>query len=89
MATIELGLSVDFDISALVAGIRAGLLVAVHAGSCDVTATLAIQETQALTASSHLDLPGVMKVSPGIALLPGGDYPPGPPAARRYSERMS
>ena len=93
VATIELGLSVDFDISALVAGIKAGLLVAVHAGSCDVTAALAIQGADVLTASSHFDLPGVLRVSPGIALLPAGDYPPGgtpgQPAARRYSERMS
>ena len=77
VATIELGLSVDFDIRALVAGIKAGLLVAVHAGSCDVTATLAIQGTDVLTATNHLDLPGVMRVSPGVALLPAGDYPAG------------
>ena len=93
VATIQLGLSVDFDISALVAAIKAGLLVAVHAGSCDVTATLAMQGTDVLTANSHLDLPGVMRVSPGIALLPAEDYPargtPGQPAARHYSERMS
>lgn len=93
VATIQLGLSVDFDISALVAGIKAGLLVAIHAGSCEVTATLAIQGTDAATASSHLDLPGVMRVSNGLALLPAEDYPPGgtprQPAARRYSERTS
>jgi hypothetical protein len=71
VATIEFGLSVDFDISALVAGIKAGLLIAVNAGSCDVTATLAIQGADVLTASSHLDLPAVMRVSPGRALLPG------------------
>jgi hypothetical protein len=80
VATIQLGLSVEFDISALVAGIKAGLLVAVHAGSCDVTATLAIQGTGVLTATSHLDLPSVMRVSPGIPLLPAGDYPAAGPA---------
>jgi hypothetical protein len=42
----------------------------VNAGSCDVTATLAIQGADVLTASSHLDLPAVMRVSPGRALLP-------------------
>jgi hypothetical protein len=80
VATIQLGLSVEFDVSALVAGIKAGLLVAVHAGSCDVTATLAIQGTGVLTATSHLDLPSVMQVSPGIPLLPAGDYPAAGPA---------
>ncbi len=80
VATIQLGLSVDFDISALVAGIKAGLLVAVHAGTCDLTATLAIQGTDVLTATSHFDLPGVIRVSPGIPLLPAGDYPAAGPA---------
>lgn len=80
VATIQLGLSVDFDISALVAGIKAGLLVAVHAGTCDLTATLAIQGADVLTATSHFDLPGVMRVSPGIALLPAADYPAAGPA---------
>jgi hypothetical protein len=94
VATIQLGLTVEFDISALVAGIKAGLLVAVHAGSCDVTATLAIQGAEVQTASTHLDLPAVLTVSPGIRLLPAEDYPaaprpPGPPAPRGYSERMS
>ncbi len=93
VGTIQLGLTVEFDISGLVAGIKAGLLVAVHAGSCDVTVTLAIQGTEVQTASTHLDLPAVLTVSPGIRLLPAGDYPPaaqpGPPAPRGYSERMS
>jgi hypothetical protein len=93
VATIRFGLTVEFDISALVAGIKAGLLVAVHAGSCDITATLAIQGTQVQTASTHLDLPAALTVSPGIRLLPAADYPaarpPSPPAASRYSERMS
>ena len=92
VATIELSLTVEFDISALVAGIKAGLLVAIHSGSCEVTATLAVQETDVLTASTHYDLPGVLMVSPGIRLLPAEDYPADgqpSPAARRYSERMS
>ena len=75
VATIELSLTVEFDISALVAGIKAGLLVAIHSGSCEVTATLAVQETDVLTASTHYDLPGVLMVSPGIRLLAAEDYP--------------
>jgi hypothetical protein len=93
VATIRFGLTVEYDITALVVGIKAGLLVAVHAGSCDVTATLAIQGTQVQTASTHLELPAALTVSPGIRLLPAADYPgarpPGPPAAPHYSERMS
>jgi hypothetical protein len=89
VGTIQLALTVEFDISALVAGIKAGLLAAVHAGNCDVTATLAIQGTDVQTASTHLDLPAVLRVSPGIRLLPAEEYPPGAPVAPRYSERMS
>ncbi len=82
MGTIRLALTVEFDISALVAGIKAGLLAAVHSGSCDVTATLAVGGTDVQTASTHLDLPAVLQVSPGIRLLPAEEYP-------SYSERMS
>jgi hypothetical protein len=93
VASIQFGLTVEFDISALVAGIKTGLLIAVHAGSCDVTATLAIQGTEVQNESTHFDLPAVLTVSPGIRLLPAEDYPvpakPGPPAPRGYSERMS
>ena len=89
VGTIQLALTVEFDISALVAAIKAGLLAAVHAGSCDVTATLAIGGTDVQAASTHLDLPAVLRVSPGIRLLPAEEYPPGQLAARRYSERMS
>jgi hypothetical protein len=90
VGTIELGLDVEFDITALVAGIKAGLLVAVHAGSCDVTATLTVQGAEVQSASTHLDLPAALRVSPGIRLLPAEDYPAGSvPGARRYSERMS
>jgi hypothetical protein len=89
VATIQFGLTVEYDISALVAGIKAGLLVAVHAGSCDVTATLAVQGTEVQTASTHLDLPAVLTVSPGIRLLPAADYPAVRPPAPRNPDRMS
>jgi hypothetical protein len=83
VGTIQLGLTVEFDISALVAGIKAGLLVAIHAGSCDVTATLAIQGAEVQTASTHLDLPAALAISPGIRLLPAEDYPATRPATDR------
>jgi hypothetical protein len=89
VATIQLGLTVEFDVSALVAAVKAGSLVAVHAGSCDVTATLTIQGAEVQTASTHLDLPAALTVSPGIRLLPAEDYPASLPAPRGYSERMS
>ena len=56
-----------------------------------MTVTLAVQGTDVASASGHLDLPGVLRVSPGIGVLPAGDCPPAGPgrAAPRYSERMS
>jgi hypothetical protein len=77
VAAIQLGLTVEFDISVLVAAVKAGLLIAIHAGSCDVTATLAIQGVEVETESTRLDLPVAVAVSPGIRLLPADDYPAG------------
>ena len=75
VATIQLGISVVFDVSALLAGIKAGLLAAVHTGHCDITATLAIDGTDVLARRTRLDLPGAIPVTPGIRLLPAEDYP--------------
>lgn len=77
VARVQLGLSVVFDVSVLVAGVSAGLLTALHSGRCDITASLAIQGTTVLTRPGHLELPGAVSLSPGIRLLPSRDYPPG------------
>lgn len=74
VATIQVSLSVEFDIGALVAGIKAGRIVAIHAGHCEVTATLGIQGTAVLTRKERFDLPGAIEVKPGIRLLPAEDY---------------
>lgn len=75
VATLQLGLSVVFDVRALVAGVGAGRLVAIHAGRCDVTATLALQGTDVVTRQAHLELPGVIPLSRGIRLLAARNYP--------------
>jgi len=75
VAILQLGLSVVLDISALVAGISGGRLVALHSGRCHVTATLAIQGTNVVTRQAHFELPGIIPLSPGIRLLPARDYP--------------
>jgi hypothetical protein len=74
VATLRFTLSVVFDIGTVVAGIRAGLLVAIHSGRCDVTATLNFQGTDVLTTRTHLELPGLIKLAPGIRLLRDDDY---------------
>ena len=77
VATLQLGLSIVFDVDALLLGISGGRLVAVHTGNCDITATLAIQGTDVLIRNAHLQLPGVIPLRRGIRLLPIGQYPPG------------
>jgi len=74
VATVQLSLAVVFDVRALVAGIRAGRLVALHSGRCNVTATLAIQETNVITRQARLDLPGVIPLGQGIRLLAADSY---------------
>jgi hypothetical protein len=68
-ATVELGVSVVFTISALVAGIRGGRLVAVHSGRCKVTGTLAVQDTEVISRQVAFELPGIIPLGRGIALL--------------------
>jgi hypothetical protein len=72
--TLELGLLIEFDITALVAVISAGRLTAFHAGRCDTRLTLALQGTDAATRHVHFALPGVVPVSPGLRLLPARAY---------------
>jgi len=76
-ATVELGLTVVFTISALVAGIRGGRLVAVHSGRCNATATLAVQDTKVISRQVVFELPGIIPLGRGIALLPDHDHSAG------------
>lgn len=81
VATLELGLSIVFDVNALLLGISGGRIITVHSGRCEITGTLAVQGTNLLVGRAHLELPGVMSLRRGIRLLPiaeypAGDYPP-------------
>jgi hypothetical protein len=75
MATFELGLSIVFDVNALLVLISGGRLVAVRSGRCEITATLAVQGADLLVRQAHLELPGVIPLGQGIRLLPVGEYP--------------
>jgi hypothetical protein len=74
VATIDLELTLQFDISAAVAGVSAGMITALHSGRCDVTATLAIQGAEAIQKQKQIDLPGVISLRQGIRLLKEADY---------------
>ncbi len=77
VATLQLGLSIVFDVNALLLGISGGRLVAVRSGRCEITATLAVQGTDLLVRHAHLELPGVISLRRGIRLLPIDEYPAG------------
>ena len=77
VATLDLGLSIVFDVNALLLGISGGRLDAVHSGRCEITATLAVQGTDLLVRHAHLELRGVIPLRRGIRLLPIGEYPAG------------
>ena len=75
VATLRLGLSIVFDVNALLLVISDGRLVAVRSGRCEITATLAVQDTDLLVRNAHLELPGVIRIRRGIRLLPVAEYP--------------
>jgi hypothetical protein len=75
IATVRFSISVVFDVSALLAGISAGRLVAVHSGRCDITGTLAIDGVDVASGQASLELPGVLPLTPGVRLLPAEEYP--------------
>ncbi len=73
--TLQLGLSIFFEVTGLVAGIRGGRLAAVHSGRGEVGAALTIHEIEVLTKRAHLELPGVAALRSGFRLLPASEYP--------------
>jgi hypothetical protein len=73
--TLQLGLSVIFEVTGLVAGIHAGRLAGLHAGRGELGLALTIHELEVLTKRSHLELPGVKSLKRGFRLLPASAYP--------------
>ena len=73
--TLQLGLSIFFEVTGLVAGIHAGRLAAIHAGRGDLGVALTIHELEVLTNRTHLELPGVKFLQRGFRLLPANAYP--------------
>jgi hypothetical protein len=78
--TLQLGLSIFFEVTGLVAGIHAGRLAGIHAGRGDVGVALTVHELEVLTRRSHLELPGVKSLKRGFRLLPASEYPDESPA---------
>jgi hypothetical protein len=75
VANLRLGLSLLFELKAVLARVRAGRLIAFVSGSCDVTAALAIDNINIASKQAHLELPGQAALTKPIRLLPDRDYP--------------
>jgi hypothetical protein len=73
--TLQLGVSIIFDVTAVVAGISVGRLNGIHSGRCDVGVALTIHDVEVLTKRAHLELPGVKALRSGVRLLPATEYP--------------
>jgi hypothetical protein len=76
--TLQLGLSIFFEITGLVAGISHGRLDGAHAGRGHVGVALTIHEIEVLAKRTHLELPGHMGLKRGFRLLPASHYPDEP-----------
>ena len=86
VATLQLGLSIVFDLNALLLGISGGRLTSIRSGRCDITATLAVQGTDLFVRRAHLELPGVISLRRGIRLLPVDEYPAGEDPPDEYPD---
>jgi hypothetical protein len=76
--TLQLGLSIVFEVTGLVAGVSHGRLAGIHAGRCEVGVALTVHDIEVLTKRAHhLELPGVMALKTGFRLLPSNEYPSG------------
>jgi hypothetical protein len=76
--TLQLGLSIVFEVTGLVAGISLGRLAGIHAGRAQVGVALTVHEIEVLTKRGyHIELPGAMALKAGFRLLPGNEYPSG------------
>ena len=76
--TLQLGLSIFFEVTGLVAGISHGRLDRVHAGRGHVGVALTIHEIEVLTKRSRLELPGHVGLKRGFRLLSASHYPDEP-----------
>jgi hypothetical protein len=76
VATIHIELSVEFKIDGLAATVWDGQLVALEGGSCDITASLAVEGKRLAERTRHTRAPLVVRVGDGVALLRDADEQP-------------
>jgi hypothetical protein len=82
VTTVNFELDLEFEIKALVATMRAGHLVSLHSGDCDLSATLTAEGVRLASRRRHFDLPLVVNwplllhLGGGADPLPYGAKPP-------------
>ncbi|GAA4956188.1 hypothetical protein GCM10023205_17830 [Yinghuangia aomiensis] len=78
VGTVELCLTVAFDIRGMVAVVRDARLMSLQCGTCTTTGTLAMEEAVVASRRCAVDLPGRLRLRSGVPLLPPPDAsPPG------------
>ncbi|MFG2888076.1 hypothetical protein [Streptomyces sp. NPDC048248] len=89
VGTLDLAITIDFDLEGLLALIRRGRLVSLQGGRCTVTGTLAIAEKPVAQRSRRLDLPGMLQLRSGIPLLSAEELAPGGGAAAERTAEVT
>ncbi|MBD0689735.1 hypothetical protein [Streptomyces sp. CBMA123] len=82
VGTLVVTIEVVFDLQGIVVVVRRGRIVAVRAGHCTATATLAVEQITVASRQGQFDLPGGVRWRRGMQLRPCPLPPPGSPADR-------
>jgi hypothetical protein len=69
VATIEMELTVAFDMAGVLAVVRQGRLTAIRSGNCTATGKLAIEGAVVAQRQRRFNLPGEVRLRHGVALL--------------------
>jgi hypothetical protein len=86
VTAVGFALTLEFEVKALSAVIRAGQIVALESGRCATRATIAIEGVPVATRTAEHDLHVLIHVGDGIPLLPAQNPPPAPfPTAPQQS----
>jgi hypothetical protein len=99
LTNVNFELDIEFVVTALAVTVRDGHVVSLHAGDCDVTATLAAEGIRLASHQDHLELPLVVRWPLRLRLGGGSDplpygaksppSPPAPPAPPAFPPRPS
>jgi hypothetical protein len=69
LATVHFELALKFTLKAVVATVRTGRLVELHAGQCDVEGSLKAEGKQLAKRTGHFELPLLIRLGSGVPLL--------------------